>query len=196
MRYTTFENIALRLEGRLDVVESRSASNPWANTLGKIQTHPQLVENFANQVEAYLNSIFEKVYIIPFQLTHQDTRFILADMVESLVVSRLLSTYFRGSPSPAVGADVSGLAGDDRRHAEELIKMYTAGHNIQYPGSAPTQPDTEPVWLPGEIPNPRPKDSITRNYVLVGDRGFMTQSKEFGLGLLNEQEFKDQMNTF
>lgn len=187
MRYTNFEAIARRLEGRLDVVESQGVSNPWAKTLGKIQANPELVEQFGTQVEAYINSIFRKVYEMPLKLTSDETKAIMADITESLVVSRLMATYFRGQPMPQVGSDVSGLASDDRRHAEELIQLYTAGTNIAYPGSfkqanIPGAIHLEPVWLDGESPNMSPQDSITKNYVVLGERKKLSPGDE-ALGL-------------
>ena len=192
MKYTTFEAINRRLRGRLDVVESQGVSSPWGATLGRIQTDPNLVEQFGIQVESYMNSILRKVYRIPLQLVSEETRAILADITESLVISRLIATYFIGSPIPQNAADVGSLATNERQHGEELLKLYTAGHSIAYLGNPSAGYQSEPVFLDGEIPNTSQQDSITRNYTFIGQRN--VRIGDDALGLTKTRNYSDTYN--
>lgn len=172
-KYTTFERISRRLIGRLDVTEAQSAPPPWGNKIGGMVVDPELVRQVWRQKVAYLDSVLGMVYIVPLQLVSEVTQEILAEITENFIVSELLAIAYKQVPMPQTGSDPSGLAQNNRAHAEALLKMYVTGHNLDLPGSVsyPTQPNMnapQPVVLPGERLRLKTPDTITRNETALG----------------------------
>lgn len=175
LKYTTVENIARRLIGRLEFTDSIATPNPWGSNLGSQKVNPELVEQLAGQKEAYVNSILGTIYELPLRLVSDITKGILADIIESFVVADLMKIHYLGSPTAGVSADVAGAATSDRQHAEFLLQVYCTGHGIQFPGmsamgSSPGMTPPQPVMLPEERLRASVADSITRNDTRVGKR--------------------------
>ena len=106
--YTTTHAIARRLQGRLNV-PTNGFSEPWAKNLGEMVANEELIGQIGEQKEAYVNSILRRIYVFPLALVEQDTRAILSEIIENLIVADLMGVYYQSSPSPQLGNDVSGM---------------------------------------------------------------------------------------
>ncbi|HEY9657674.1 MAG TPA: hypothetical protein V6C65_04355 [Allocoleopsis sp.] len=176
--YTTVEAIARRLQGRLTLNGTPA--------MGGQTVDPELVEQCGVQAEDYMNLVLGQIYVLPLQKTHA----ILADVAESLTISKLMEVHFQGTSYPAPGADVAGAAGDLRRHAEMILQALTVGHGIYIPvmpsgqPTMPNMPQPQPLVLPGETLKADQPDTITRNVTVVGQRnlqGIATRIRWGGL---------------
>lgn len=182
LQFTNLDAIARRLEGRLDITNEHGVPAPWKKNDISKSSNPATVEQVATQKEAFVRTVLRCVYQFPLQLTDPDTRIVLAEIIEKLVVSDLIDLYYQGSGMGVTGAEGSGLSASDRKSAYELLHLYTAGHgfplpNIPYIPSGLGQKDQQGVALPGESLNPRTPDLISRVDTFVGKlpRGDMTQ---------------------
>lgn len=178
MKYTTEEQIARKLRGRLNIQNQPSVDTSLQVILGYGQSvSGQTVDNalitqLADQREAYIDLILGQVYEMPLLLIDPVTVAIMADISESLIISELLKVHFQGTSPIIPSADVSGATQDTRKHAEYLLTALTVGHNIYIPVSPmgqnndPGRTQMQPLVLPGEKLRVRPPDTITRNMTL------------------------------
>lgn len=173
LQFTTFEAISRRLAGRLDLAEAAGVTPPWGGAMGGKTADPETVQQIGEQKETLVRNILRMVYKFPLQLIEADTRRTLAEIVEKLVVADVLDVYFQGSSVPAPGTEISGLAAGDRKSAYELLHLYTAGHGIPIPQipyiqQSPGVPAQQGILLPGESPNPKLPDHLSRVTTAVG----------------------------
>ena len=182
LTYTTTQAIARRLQGRLNI-PTNGFSEPWTKNLGEMVANEDLISQIGEQKEAYVNSILRRIYVFPLSLIEQDTRAILAEIVENLIVADLMGVYYQSSPSPQLSNDVSGLGTNSANRAGQLLGMYAAGHRLAIPGVSAQQPDAEAVVLPGERLQTRPPDTLTRNQVMVGNRKVSGELADIDFGI-------------
>lgn len=185
MKYTTVNRINLKLNTRLNLVtDEDSAVNedeefPGVSTsVNSTVVNPALINLIADEKANYLDLILGLIYILPLQNEH----LILADIVEGLVISDLLTTYYHGFASLSPGADVSAMSVQQKNQSYYLIGLLTCGRNIylpnlpQVPQNLPGVPSPSPVILEGEsllvdIPN-----IVKRVDVLHGKRASVSSS--------------------
>ena len=182
LTYTTTQAIARRLQGRLNI-PTNGFAEPWTKNLGEMVANEELISQIGEQKEAYVNSILRRIYTFPLALVERDTRAILAEIVENLIVADLMGVYYQSSPSPQLGNDISGLGTNSANRASQLLGLYCAGHNLAIPGVTSQQPNMEAVVLPGEQLQFRPPDTLTRNQVFVGNRRVSGELADIDFGI-------------
>ena len=176
MKYTTVENIARRLRGRLNinVIPGVSDSLGYGTAVAGNTVDSELISHLANEKEAYIDLILSQIYVTPLKLSNEITVNILRDISECLSISALMQVHFEGV-NPVLQASDAGQASMDlRRHAEFLLQSITAGHNIWIPTTPMVDPrnlegQRQPLRLPGEILLGQADlpDTITRNYTVA-----------------------------
>jgi hypothetical protein len=178
MKYTTEERLARRLRGRLNIANQPEVDTALQTILGYGQAvsgqtvDNALIEQLAEERDAYIDLILGQVYNMPLALTDPTTVAIMADLSESLIISSLLQVHFVGTSPIIPSADVSGATQETRKHAEYLLTALTVGHNIYIPISPmgqnnnPGLTQMQPLVLPGETLRMRPPDTITRNLTI------------------------------
>lgn len=174
LQFTDVGAISRRLQGRLDVFNEVGAPPAWKKNDVSRQSNPETVAQIAVQQEAFVRTVLRCVYRFPLQLTEPDTRAVLAEIVEKLVVAELLDVYYLGPGSGMTGSEGSGMAASDRKAAYEKLHLFTAGHgfplpNIPYVPTGVGQKDQQGVVLPGESLNPKIPDLISRVDTYVGN---------------------------
>lgn len=190
MKYTTINRINLKLNTRLNLVADENSNVnedeefPGVSTsVNSTIVNPALINLIADEKENYLDLILKLIYILPLQNEH----LILADIVEGLVISDLLTTYYHGFASLSPGADVSAMSVQQKNHSYYLIGLLTCGRNIylpnlpQVPQNLPGVPSPSPVILEGEtllvdIPN-----IVKRVDVLHGKRESNSSRNDLGI---------------
>lgn len=151
-KYVDPEHIKQRLVGRL-YFEPPEAN--YAIPVGGKKVDPVLFERIISQKEVLLENYLNMIYVTPLTLQSENTKLILGEIVENLVVAELLPIYYSGGSVPQTGVEPSSLAGNSDRTARELIQIYITGHNMYVPG-VNSQPNyrgstpPQPVVLPGE----------------------------------------------
>lgn len=179
MKYTTLENLARKLRGRLEISIEGELPEAVLTGYGQVASgkvvDPELITQITNEQEAYIELILGQIYFLPFQLTSPTTKNILQRLVEDLVISSLMQVHFEGTNPIVPAADISGASVDLYRNAHYLLAALTAGHNIFIPTMpAPTNQsvgmvDQQPLRLPGERllgQDDRP-DTVSRNYTFA-----------------------------
>lgn len=177
MKYTTVEDIARRLRGRLNIENQPPIDSALTNVLGYgtvvagNTVDNDLIAQLADEREAYIDLILSQIYYMPLQLTNPITANIIRDISESLTISSLIQVHFEGTNPVLQASDVSQASMDLRRHGEYLLQAIAAGHNIWIPTAPPLDQSTQqgqrqPLRLPGErlLPMGQLPDTITRNY--------------------------------
>lgn len=159
MIYTDFDAIARRLRGRLRIQDTQPL------VLGGQTVDPDLVKQFADQVEEYINLMLGHIYEMPLQNKHP----YLADVAECLIIGKIMETHFQGTQMAVPAADVGGMAMDLTRQGERKLQLLLPQERRTDP-SIP--PQAEPMVLPNEIVRIRTYDSITRNVTMVADRNW------------------------
>ena len=185
MQYTTVEDIARRLRGRLNISETLptdaniTQALGYGNVVAGNTVDPELITQIADEKEAYIDLILSQIYVTPLRLTSTITFNILRDISESLTISSLIQVHFEGTSPVLQASDASQASMDLRRHGEYLLQALSAGHNIWIPTAPPLDQSTpqgqrQPLRLPGEVLLPMGglPDTITRNYSVSGKRDF------------------------
>lgn len=192
MQYTTVEDIARRLRGRLHIADQPPIDSALTNVLGYgtvvagNTVDNLLITQLAEEKEAYIDLILSQIYVMPLQLTSSITANILRDISESLTISALIQVHFEGTNPVLQASDISQASMDLRRHAEYLLQAISAGHNIWIP-TAPLndqrniEGQRQPLRLPGErlLAMADLPDTITRNYSVSTKKTISTQDKYF-----------------
>ena len=178
LTYTTTEAIARRLTGRLNITDN-GFSQPWAKNFGELACNEDLIRQIARQKEAFVNSIFRKIYVFPLQLIEEDTKAILAEITENLIVSDLVNIHYQTSAGSQLNSDVSGLGTNSANRASQLLSMYCVGHGISLPGVPQQMLGMEAIYLPGETLQIQRNDTLTRNEVRVVSRRRTEKLNEF-----------------
>lgn len=193
MQYTTVDDIARRLRGRLIISETIpedaniTQALGYGNVVAGNTVDPELVTQIADQKDSYIDLILGQVYKMPLKLTSSVTFNILKDISESLTISSLIQVHFEGT-SPVIQASDSGQASMDlRRHGEFLLQSIVAGRNIWIPTTpivdqSTPQGQRQPLRLPGEVLLPMSDlpDTITRNFSVSGKIDVDDEDKFFG----------------
>jgi hypothetical protein len=147
-KYTTLENISLKLNNRLKIEDPASNYAYEENALATQTVPPQLVENVIQEQEDFLDQYLALVYELPLVNTH----LILRQCVDCLVISELLELFY-----PYTGMNNSG-----NNNAQLKVKglniIQALTHNINvfipYPGSGGVYPKEgfkiRPLILEGE----------------------------------------------
>jgi hypothetical protein len=184
MKYTTVENIARRLRGRLNinVIPGVDDSLGYGTAVAGNTVDSALITQLADEKEAYIDLILSQIYVTPLRLSSDVTVNILRDISECLTISALMQVHFEGT-NPVLQASDAGQASMDlRRHAEFLLQAICAGTNIWIP-TTPTV-DTrnldgqrQPLRLPGEVLLGQSDipDTITRNYTVTSKKSLPSE---------------------
>lgn len=198
MKYTTEERIARKLRGRLNIQNTPEVNTNLQVILGYGQSvsgqtvDNALIEQLAEEREAYIDLILGQIYELPLKLENSITIAIMADISESLIISELLKVHFQGTSPIIPSADVSGATQDTRKHAEYLLTALTAGHNLYIPVSPPAQNNNpgltqmQPLVLPGEKIKIRQPDTVTRNMTIRQVKNTTAIRQKY----FNDDEFK------
>jgi hypothetical protein len=198
--YTTSENLARKLRGRLRIADTPSVDTltGYGQAVAGNTVDNELIDQILNQTESYINLALSQIYEVPLKLTNTVTSDIMADITESICISKLIQVHYEGTSPVSGAADVSGAAMDLRKHGELLLAAITAGHNIFTPtfpqpqNKNPGMTEIQPLVLPGEILLSRADrpDTITRNYTFSGIKGkaqpenrqYFTNKEDCGCG--------------
>lgn len=183
-KYAEVEFIKARLIGRLYFEDSSLPTTGTGVTtggtsdrcpVGAKKVNSGLFDRIIKQKEVMLENYLNMIYVTPLKLTSDNTRLILAEIVEHLVVAELMPIYYRGGQVPQTGVDPSSLAGSSAKTAGELIQVYITGHNMYIPGvnsqpNMPRGPIPQPVVLPGECLRDgfNQPDTVSRSEGYVG----------------------------
>jgi hypothetical protein len=188
LKYTSFDRLAKKLRGRLNLGSNLPENSEINNTLNSLFAYTpsaseqsvdlKLIEEIAEQEDAFLELVLSQLYVLPFKFTSDVTVNIIGSISEGFILSSLLSVHFQGTSPGIIASDISSATIDWRRQSEYKLNMLVAGEGIWYPTSlqAPNPqinvPQTQALRLPGEVllgQSQRP-DLITRNYTAVGKR--------------------------
>lgn len=191
-RYSTYDRLAKKLRGRLNLGTGLPENSEINNTLnGLFAYNPaasdqsvdlRLIDDIAEQEEALIDLVLSQLYVLPFKFTSDVTVNIIGSISEAFILSGLLSVHFQGQSPGIIASDVSQATQDWRRFGEMRLHLLTMGEGIWFPMSlqAPGQqnnvPQTQALVLPGETrlgQSQRP-DLISRNFSFVSKRN--TQS--------------------
>jgi hypothetical protein len=191
-RYTSYDKLAKKLRGRLNLGTGLPENSEINNTLNSLVAYNpsassqtvdlELINDIAAQEESFIDLILSQLYILPFRFTSEVTVNIIGSISESFILSSLLSIHFQGTSPGIIASDLSQATTDWRRAGDMRLQMLIAGENIYYPSSqqVPPQnvnvPQQSAMVLPGEIrlgAGSRP-DLLSRNYSFVSKRN--TQS--------------------
>jgi hypothetical protein len=164
-KYVEVEYIEQRLVGRLYFKDNSVVITPGGVTtggtgelcpVGARYVNPNFLDRVIKQKEAFLENYLNMIYLTPLKLVSDNTKFILSEIIEHLVVATLLPVYYQGGSVPQTGVDPSSLAGSSATSAAEMIQIYITGHNMYLPG-VNSNPDSvmggafpQPVVLEGE----------------------------------------------
>ena len=181
MRYTTVDNIARRLRGRLQIDTAPPVDTNLGTVLGYGQTvagntvDNALITQIADEKEAYIDLILSQIYVMPLQLSSYITVNILQDISECLTISGIIQVHFEGTSPVLQASDISQASMDLRRNGEYLLQSIAVSHNIWIPTTPPADQSTlqgqrQPLRLPGErlLAQADLPDTITRNYTVSG----------------------------
>jgi hypothetical protein len=164
-KYVEVEYIKQRLIGRLYFKDASIVATPGGVTtggtgelcpVGARYVDPGFLDRVIKQKEAFLENYLNMIYLTPLRLISENTKCILSEIIEHLVVATLLPVYYQGGSIPQTGVDPSSLAGSSATSAAEMIQIYITGHNMYVPGvnSSPQSVlggvFSQPVVLEGE----------------------------------------------
>ncbi len=177
MKYTTVDDIARRLRGRLNISETLptdaniTTALGYGNVVAGNTVDPELITQIAEQKESYIDLILSQIYVMPLQLSNEITINIIKDISESLTISSIIQVHFEGTSPVLQASDISQASMDLRRHGEYLLQAIAASHNIWIPTNPPAEQGTvqgqrQPLRLPGErlLGTESLPDTVTRNY--------------------------------
>ncbi|MGL5075855.1 MAG: hypothetical protein ACRDBG_08430 [Waterburya sp.] len=169
MRYTSKEDIAQRLRGRLQIEGS-----PFGATAAASSVDDRLIYSVAESVEARVDAALGQIYQLPIPCEATSARAIIRSIVEKLIIVEIGITHFHLSINPQDGGD-AGFIGAIRKQAIEELQSLLWGHGVFIAGLMSPPPmgvSQQPLVLPevpllAEIDRP---DTLTRNVVSVEKR--------------------------
>ena len=157
---------------------------------------PELLKDIIREKESYVTLVLSQFYVTPLKLTDQTTTSILGEIVDGLIISRLLQIHYESSVSPVSGSqDMGNSYSDLRRQAELMLAAVSGSSNVFFsvqPSPIPNNygsPEIQPLVLPGECVLTRSQrpDIITRNYSFSqNDTKTKKLKDEFGFGIEND----------
>jgi len=168
MKYTTIEQLAEKVRGRLSLIAGLNSNTPYPINNPTTPVSALLLQDIANEKEAFVDIVLSNLYVLPLRNTH----IIITEIVEALIVSDLVSFSYWDNTSTMPTDVTQGL----KNHAYMLLGMLTAGLNFQIPGvmTQPVSPGMMPpkrIELMGEIPV-----SVAQTKVLVNNETIVRQS--------------------
>jgi hypothetical protein len=188
-QYTNNEKLARKLRGRLNIVSQPSIDTfeGYGDAVGSQTIDNDLIVLILDETESYIDLVLSQIYKVPLTLSNSVTINIMADITESICISKLLQIHFEGTNPISGAADISGAAMDLRKHGETLLTAISAGHNFYSATMPPAAnkmynvPEVQPLVLPGEIvlDSVSKPDTVTRNYTLIKTRNFVKENMYF-----------------
>ena len=178
--YTNQERIARKLIGRLTInpdistLPAQSIAGYGPSVTGQV-VQPELLADTIREKESYVTLVLAQFYEVPLKLTSEITQDILGEIVDGLVISKLLQIHYESSVSPISGSqDLGNAASDMRRQAELMLAAVSASSNVfqsAQPAPIPNMlggVELQPLVLMGEVILTRAQrpDIITRNYTV------------------------------
>ena len=183
LKYTSIDNIARRLRGRLNVNVSNNPAvlnNAASGTVDSL-----LISQVAEQVESKLELALGQIYEVPILQSATFALQIIGAIAEKLIVAEIALTHFQMQINPETGADL-GFGNALRKQAFEDAEAIFGGHGIYVPGimnrptnSPATGEAKQPLVLPGVkllSSSDRP-DTFSRNDSFVFGRELSKQDE-------------------
>ena len=119
-KYTTEENIARKLRGRLRIENQPEVNTNlqtilgYGNSASGQTVDNDLIEQLFDQTDAYIDLVLSQIYEYELKLTSNVTVKILEQLSEDLIISKLISVHFQGTNPVLPTADVAGAVAADR----------------------------------------------------------------------------------
>lgn len=164
-KYTDFEAVKLKLEGRLLVVDENTFSPPPfpSNSL-KQEISVDLVRLIMREQENFLDLILCQIYQLPLKNEHG----IITDIATNLVMAEILTVYNQSSELALVAKDASNAVGSYKNSAYEKLEMLTFGWQVKIPGKpltlkSPGMQEFKKITLKGESVDCTPAEQIPVN---------------------------------
>lgn len=167
-KYTTIEQIANMLPNLF--LEGGPQFNDEAfDHYGKKVVRRSLIDDVAWQEEAEITRIFGQIYELPLKLTVDSTKAALAKITNNKIAAELKRRLLELDPTPNMGSAQGAGSGSNDSIANNLLLMYTVGHNIVIPGLQSPQgmEPMQPVFLEGEVPRSRNSLDTVNNRIMV-----------------------------
>lgn len=179
-KYTSIENLARRLRGRLNVTINSNLINAASGTVDS-----GLILQVTEQIENKLDLALGQIYRLPIPQTATTALNIIGAIAEKLIVSEIAITHFQQQINPETGADM-GFGAALRKQAFEEAETIFGGHGIYVagimnrPANAPMLGETkQPLVLP-DVPllssEQRP-DTFSRVEAIVFHRELKDEEK-------------------
>ena len=170
-KYTTIQQIAnmlphLYLEG----VTQFNGDEAYDH-YGKKVVSRALIDDVAWMEEAEITRIFGQIYELPLKLVVDSTKAVLAKITNNKIAAELKRRLLEQDPVPSLGSTPGAGSGSNDTIANNLLLMYTIGHNIVVPGVVAPQgfEPMQPVFLEGEVPRSRTLDTINNRAMVFGN---------------------------
>lgn len=161
--YTNYEYIQRNLRNRLKVYQTEATSIIPINKVEQ-KVSPNLVGQYIDERQAFINGHLEVKYCMPLRLIHPDTILKLQRCAGQLVIFDLLRLYQYGSGLAAleqISPDL-GYAEQLRREAINMLNSYCYQDNIAERGGGTSyrgeKVEAKRVDLKGEILRDEPQD--------------------------------------
>lgn len=167
-KYTSVENIALKLRARLKIAAQKTIPNQFVSqNLAKTEVDNNLIVITVEENEAYLDEYLGMVYVLPLQKTHA----ILRKCVDSLIMADLMQYHFTIA-GYGESQDISGFGVVNKQEGYQIIRSLLWGYNPAIPGIGPEyirQNPVAPIVLQGEafLNNRQAQYLPTDQYTLV-----------------------------
>ncbi len=170
-KYTTIQQIAnmiphLFLEGATQFNGDEAYDH-----YGKKVVSRALIDDVAWQEEAEITRIFGQIYELPLKLVVDSTKATIAKIANNKIAAELKRRLLEQDPAPNLGSTSGVGSGSNDTIANNLILMYTVGHNIVIPGAPSPQglEPMQPVFLEGEVPRSRSFDTVNNRVMVFGN---------------------------
>ena len=192
MKYITFEKLALKLEGRLKIVEIQDSPMFPDQSLFQ-EVKPEVVELIAEEQESYMDLILGQIYQLPFQLEHP----ILSSISADLIIAQLLMVHFQGSGLANIGHDLSNLGKSTQADALDKLQMLTIGYQVYLPNQQlvtkyPGGQEYRRIVLEGEkLRDVVPSQIPVNNETIVIKTGLSYNAKANPFGDSYDQRWRD-----
>lgn len=178
-KYTTIEQIANMLP-HLFLEGAPQFNDEAYDHYGKKVVRRSLIDDVAWQEEAEVTRIFGQIYELPLKLTVDSTKAVLAKITNNKIAAELKRRLLEQDPAPNLGSTPGAGSGSNDSIANNLLLMYTVGHNIVIPGLPAPQgmEPMQPVFLEGEKPRSRNSfDTVNNRTMVFGNFKNQTTSK-------------------